>query len=425
MPEYRMSSRESSSEPYEHGLVGPPGAPPIRNGSGDGDGNGDGNGGPSSNPNLRAVAVEATQATQFFNFNGQGTGTAGNNSVPLIPQKTTVFRVYTDSGQWTPDFPAPTSITGALGVYRLNWPQAPHYENVATLSPIGFPIAGRPASAIQRASLQDTLNFRLPAWQSYGGNTNKLGVTAYLWDADHPGDAAYVAESFVPPYFSFVPSGVQTRLRLHVVRIRYLGPDNTGAPITIPEPSELAVTNTLSNSFVSRTYPVSGIDYAAITIAEFNGDLRATGGSGCGLGWDALIQMLRDIRSASSSADIIVGILPSGAPTVGGVAGCGSLGVAAAYQGDAVSLAHEIGHAMGRLHAPCAATPLPVDPSYPAYPTGPPGSIGEVGIDGATLTPFAPGGASPTFDFMSYCPPKWVSPYTYNALFSYQHIFAS
>jgi hypothetical protein len=26
---------------------------------------------------------------------------------------------------------------------------------------------------------------------------------------------------------------------------------------------------------------------------------------------------------------------------------------------------------------------------------------------------------------MSYCPPKWVSPYTYNALFSYQHIFAS
>ena len=84
MPGYRMSSRESSSEPYGHGLVGPPGTRPIRNGNGDGDGNGDGNGGPSPNPNFRAVAVEATQATQFFNFNGQGSGYAPDNSVPLV-----------------------------------------------------------------------------------------------------------------------------------------------------------------------------------------------------------------------------------------------------------------------------------------------------------------------------------------------------
>ena len=135
--------------------------------------------------------------------------------------------------------------------------------------------------------------------------------------------------------------------------------------------------------------------------------------------------MLRDIRSASSSGDIVVGLLPSGAPTAGGVVGCGSLGVAAAFVGDGVTLAQEIGHAMGRLHAPCAVTAPAIDPGYPAYSTGPQGSIGEVGIDCATLTSFAPGGGTPTFDFMGYCPGKWVSPYTYQALFWYQHIFAS
>ena len=40
MPEYRMSSRESSSEPHGYGLVGPPGPRPIDDGNGNGNGNG-------------------------------------------------------------------------------------------------------------------------------------------------------------------------------------------------------------------------------------------------------------------------------------------------------------------------------------------------------------------------------------------------
>src|SRR5262249_30063711 len=68
-------------------------------------------------------------------------------------------------------------------------------------------------------------------------------------------------------------------------------------------------------------------------------------------------------------------------------------------------------HAFDRDHAPCGNPGNP-DPNYPTYDTLPMGSIGEYGIDasGNVKDP------STTWDFMSYCSPKWVSPYTYLGL---------
>ena len=53
------------------------------------------------------------------------------------------------------------------------------------------------------------------------------------------------------------------------------------------------------------------------------------------------------------------------------------------------------------------------DPNYPTYNSFPQGSIGEVGIDGQTVAIHDPRLKS---DFMSYCGPVWVSPYTYMGL---------
>jgi hypothetical protein len=86
-----------------------------------------------------------------------------------------------------------------------------------------------------------------------------------------------------------------------------------------------------------------------------------------------------------------------------------SVGLGFVGQDSANTMAHELGHAHGREHAPCGGA-SGVDPEFP-YPQA---QLGVWGYDifGKTLI-------SPTKgrDMMGYCPNEWVSDYTYNALF--------
>ena len=43
---------------------------------------------------LNIAGIERTQAIQYFNFNGQGSGYASDNSLALVARKTTILRVY-------------------------------------------------------------------------------------------------------------------------------------------------------------------------------------------------------------------------------------------------------------------------------------------------------------------------------------------
>lgn len=70
------------------------------------------------------------------------------------------------------------------------------------------------------------------------------------------------------------------------------------------------------------------------------------------------------------------------------------------------TLAHELGHNMGLLHAPCGdPAPASVDGSYPH----PDGRIGTTGVD-VTLEEIRDSGMA---DVMSYCRPRWISPHMY------------
>lgn len=79
-------------------------------------------------------------------------------------------------------------------------------------------------------------------------------------------------------------------------------------------------------------------------------------------------------------------------------------------------VSHELGHALGRRHAPSCGAGSPLDPSFP-YPGG---AIGRVGHDVASwargIAALATPISSTIGDVMGYCSPQWVSDYTWDAI---------
>jgi hypothetical protein len=333
--------------------------------------------------NLAIVGIERTQATQFFRFNGQGSGAAADNSVALVAQRATVLRIYVNKTSFG-QFPAPGNISGTVS-----------YAGRSS-GPLNGPIASMPASAIDRGNPNHTLNFMIPAAACVG----TVGFTVTVFDASHPNEVGYTSKSMsVTLSFGAVP-----QVRVHGVLIHY-----TGRGMDIAAPSGLDLVDTLA--WVARVYPISGFTYTACEVIDFGGDLTVGGGGGCGAGWNDLFGQLWNMRVASGTNDVFVGLLPTGTPT-GGVIGCGGGGVAIAYVGDGPTLSQEVGHAFGRAHAPCG-NPGGPDPNYPVYDAYPSGSIGEFGFDTLASQVWNP---ASTFDFMSYCGPVWTSPYTYDGL---------
>jgi hypothetical protein len=89
-------------------------------------------------------------------------------------------------------------------------------------------------------------------------------------------------------------------------------------------------------------------------------------------------------------------------------AGRASVGLGFTGQNSAETMAHEVGHAHGRPHAPCGGV-QGADSAFP-YPQG------GVGVPGYRLSTnkFLPVSNK---DFMSYCNPTWISDYNYEKLF--------
>ncbi|MEO7109486.1 MAG: hypothetical protein ABI183_03520, partial [Polyangiaceae bacterium] len=96
-----------------------------------------------------------------------------------------------------------------------------------------------------------------------------------------------------------------------------------------------------------------------------------------------------------------------------------STGIGYTGSDTAFTMAHEIGHAHGRNHAPgCGAQGI--DSSWPSSynVSGSQGTFGSIGIPGYDVVGKTFVDPSQTGDVMGYCPPTWVSDYTYKALFT-------
>jgi hypothetical protein len=356
--------------------------------------------------------MEVTQGTQFYRSDQHLVDSFGaDNSLRIIAGKSAWVRVYVR----TQLAASIAGVTGTLSVGRreggLLWTPVSELHAIPPAQTTAFLTADY---AAERSDIGRTLNFYVPAEDLCG----TVRLTARL---EAPG--GHTAEAM-----RIIDARLHQRLRIRGVMVAY--DDGASPPTQLPAPT-LAELQQVAGWAVS-VYPVA--DDASFAIAGmFTHDASVVGDpdAGCGdlLNWGGLAAKYFQVIAADGDLPgfVYYGFLAAGFPGADS-AGCGGTdavyggageGVSAALDGTyeltaETTLAHEIGHHLGRQHAP-GLTPDP-DPAYPAYASILPGhtygsgSIGEYGLDVKTGTIYPPEGFA---DFMSYQPRRWISPYSW------------
>jgi hypothetical protein len=155
---------------------------------------------------------------------------------------------------------------------------------------------------------------------------------------------------------------------------------------------------------MTRMWPVKSVDTRLRAPYTFSGTISGFSSAG----WGNLLQSLASTRQADGSNRNYYGFVKVNYQS--GVAGIGYVGMEAATGRDDSpdTLAHELGHNMGRNHAPCGGA-AGADANYPYAGA----KIGTWGYDAANGKLMSP---TTYYDLMAYCPPEWVSDYNYKAV---------
>ena len=333
--------------------------------------------------------METTQATQFYKSSRtlHAPHAEVDNAVPLIERKHLAIRVYPNLVK--PLWLAAGAVQGEVWFKRIDIAGQP-YRKAATLNGSA---TGRRSTSIDRGNAKHTLNFRISDLYTRGRllvySRCKVFVSG-RWKY-----TPWFGRSFT---FTTVPS---VRIRAHGVHYHRNGILKTAPPL-----SDFIATGV----YLRKTYPMSRFNFLSYDVIHFTGDLTDTSGGGCGQGWNALWNQLRALYNASGRDANHYALMKTGIPTAYG--GCGGGFVGASFVGGGSIMAQELGHGLGRGHAPGAPG---ADPSYPAYTHPKTPTIGEFGMDYATGKVYKPSNSN---DFMGYAGNPWVSPYTYRALIS-------
>lgn len=313
-----------------------------------------------------------------------------NNSIPLVSNKPTIVRIFAQTAQG----PAQTGVTVSVTGYRNGSP-------LGTVSDGPKTVPLSPA----RSDYGSTFNVALPsAWLS--GSVELVAAVdsgGVIPEDDEGNNTASFTINF-----NSVPA-----LDVKIVPINY-----THTPTGVYYPGQAV---DYISGWIARAYPVAAVNISFRASYNFVGDLRSSNE------WVRLLNEVTALKSTDNapSSQVYYAFVPisNGASQWfhSGIAGVGwigwpraSVGLNLGAQTDtAILAAHEIGHNLGREHAPCGVSNPDVN-----YPYGG-ASIGEYGLDIVlpSVTLLNPGAY---VDMMSYCSPEWLSDYTYIGLYNDQ-----
>ncbi|MBX3187159.1 MAG: hypothetical protein KF819_09095 [Labilithrix sp.] len=260
--------------------------------------------------------------------------------------------------------------------------------------------------------LYETLNFEIPAEDMTADASFSLRVGTSLDAADL---LTYPADGGAMPFGAKTTSNT---LRVKFVPISY---EEEGTPLLPELEKDLA----FYRDTLYSMYPVATVDASIRAPFRWGAKVEPDGD-----GWGELLQGLMQLRRADKAPRDVyyIGVFTPKATLDEFCRNGGCvLGIAPQAQerdvnlrialvlgyrnrGSAGTLAQELAHAMGRMHAPCGR-PDAIDPDFP-YGGG---GIGVWGYDLLTKEWKNPGAR--LRDFMSYCSPVWISDYTWSGLF--------
>ncbi|MCS6840628.1 MAG: M66 family metalloprotease [Roseiflexus sp.] len=334
--------------------------------------------------------VEITQSVQN-----------SSNTVPMVAGRPTVVRVY-------------VTVSGAAELSGVV------VEAAATRN--GAPLPGSPrrsdprtvATSASRGNYASSFNIALPAeWLS--GNV-QLSIVV---DPDNRIAESNETNNRLTRTLEFL---AVPPLDLTIVPIQYTHTPNGR---TYPAPTRDTVSD-----WIMRAYPISGINVRLRAPVSFTGDLRS------GSEWERLLNVITLVKQSDGapSSRVYYGLVPiasgsdrwfsSGIAGIGWVGRRASVGLDLTSPADAAGqvAAHEIGHNLGRYHAPCGVSGDPRQPFPYAD-----GSIGTdvYGLDISRARVWSPVAPDNTKDLMSYCQPQWVSDFTYQGLLNNQRIYGA
>ena len=334
--------------------------------------------------------VEITQSVQN-----------SSNTVPMVAGRPTVARVY-------------VTVSGVT--------EASNVIVEASASRNGIPLPGSPrrsdprtvTTGVSRGNYASSFNLALPAeWLS--GNVQ----LAIVVDPDNRITEVNETNNSLTQTLEFL---AVPRLDLTIVPVQYTHTPNGR---TYPAPTRDTVSD-----WVMRAYPIPGINVRLRAPISFTGDLRS------GNEWERLLDLITDVKlsDGAPSSRVYYGLIPiangSDRWFSSGIAGIGWVGLRASVGLDLTGstdaagrlAAHEIGHNLGRFHAPCGVSGDPRQPfPYSNASIGP----DVYGLDISRARVWSPVAPDTTKDLMSYCQPQWVSDFTYQGLLNNQRIYGA